>query len=244
MGTPTNLEALLKFFGWREIIGNYCKSLRLLEGIIRVRWISSAERRILSCGFLWKAIFLMICQRRQARNCADITHCRVKYESTVHLWYGFESFETTIVRFLYQVLKTNLQTSSLCIQCLMCAILHPARMNWIFKFRVSSQQEFTCTVQAVPAESSCNCWDHFTKLTIYPIYLMSGATIESLCPPLFQILTCCQSGRISCVVDLSGLSIPWTETNGRYCGWSSMEMASKVDLIAGPRMLCILVYWL
>ena len=104
MGTPINLEALVKFFGWREIIGNYCKSLRLLEGIIRVRWISSAERQILSCGFLWKAIFLMICQRRQARNCADITHCRVKYESTVHLWYGFESFETTVVRFLHQVL--------------------------------------------------------------------------------------------------------------------------------------------
>ena len=62
--------------------------------------------------------------------------------------------------------------------------------------------------------------------------------------PLFRISTCCQSGRISCVVDLSGLSIPWTETNGRYCGWSSMELASKVDLISGPRMLCILVYWL
>lgn len=58
----------------------------------------------------------------------------------------------------------------------------------IFKFRVSSKQEFTCTVQAVPAESSCNCWDHFKKLTIYPIYLMSGATIESLCPPLFSDL--------------------------------------------------------
>lgn len=41
MGTPTNLEALVKFFVWlciiKEIIGNYCKSLRLLEGIIRVR---------------------------------------------------------------------------------------------------------------------------------------------------------------------------------------------------------------
>lgn len=86
MGTPTNLEALVKFFGWREIIGNYCKSLRLLEGIIRVRLISSAERQILSFGFLWKAIFFMICQRHQARNCADITQSLVKYESMVHLW--------------------------------------------------------------------------------------------------------------------------------------------------------------
>ncbi len=35
------------------------------------------------------------------------------------------------------------------------------------------------------------------------------------------------------------LNSPCQQEKLEDCGWSSMEMASKVDLISGPRMLCM-----
>ena len=170
-----------------EIIWNHCRSLKdcLKEQEesnhdsqnplhFSIRWISSLKG-FLSCGFLMEGKRFSANNFGRTRVLWFINGVRL---SPVPIWsiYGM-AFETK--RISAPGLENKFQTSFLCIQCLMHAILHPSRMNWCFKFQVSSQQEFTCTVQAVPAESLCNCWDHFMKLTIYPIYPMFGTKFPS-----------------------------------------------------------------
>ena len=136
----------------------------------------------------------------------------------LHVWIDFSSFR-------YHLNRNSLVLCN-CVSC-------PC---WIFMQLLRSLQEVNHLQNSITTiESLCPAVvSDLNMLSKWTYQLCSGSfwPFHTLNWNKWQICTC-----HSC----SPLKNHWIQQEKlEDSGWSSMEMASKVDLISGPRMLCIL----